>query len=151
MHDWSDDTFDWKGLDEAISYIDKMLRVYGRLPVMQAKEKWGTARIYTGFGWSGFHSITHPGHAFRRYPVWLWKLDILYFSKIFNVLNYLIVPFHQFLYKVVYQRAVNKWPHLFYEITDCADWHELLSDIPVPIGVTRTIIPTIKVEDDDAD
>ena len=29
-HDWSDETFDWKGLNDAIDYMYTIVSVYGR-------------------------------------------------------------------------------------------------------------------------
>jgi hypothetical protein len=48
FHHWSDKDFDWRGLDEAIDYIDKYITRWGlgTIRVLQAKEKFGLARIY---------------------------------------------------------------------------------------------------------
>ena len=67
-HDWSDETFDWKGLNEAVDFLDKNLRRFGHIAVRQSKEKFGTARIYCSLGFSQLHDITHPGYVYSRYP-----------------------------------------------------------------------------------
>lgn len=129
MHLWGEEDFDWKGLDEAINYIHKNL-LRGKIQVYQAKEKYGTARIYCSLGLYQFHSITHPGHAFSRYPKWLWNLDCRYGSKIVPFLfNWFIIPFHEQLYRKVYSNAVKKWSHLKEEILCCADYDELLKGV----------------------
>ena len=125
MHDWSDETFDWKGLSEAIDMIDSELRFW-RIGVRQTKEKFGTCRIYCSLGWSSLHSITHPGHCFSRYPQWLWTLDCYVLSKLIQPLNYIILPIHKWVYRNAYKKAVDKYPHLKEEICCMADFVELL-------------------------
>lgn len=128
MHDWSEKDFDWKGLDEAIYYLQKNL-LKGRIQVRQAKEKFGQARIYCNLGLYQFHCITHPGHCFSRYPKWLWKWDCVVGTKIVRCFNWLVIPFHKWLYRKVYSNAVKKWPHLKEEILCCADYDELLKGL----------------------
>lgn len=129
-HNWSDDSFDWKGLSEAIDYIQKWFRFW-RIGVMQAKEKFGTARIYLlgGLGVIQFHGLIYPGYCFSQFPKWLWKLDCLCGRWIFRWLNYLIIPFHVWLYRHIYENAVDRWPHLRDEILVDADIQELIEGI----------------------
>ncbi len=130
MHDWSEEIFDWAGLDKAIDYLDKNLRFWGRISVYQAKEKFGTARIYCSLGWNSLLGITHPGYYhYRPYPKWLMIFDIYVLSRIISSLNFIILPYHEWLYKKVYSNAVKKWPHLKKEILCCADYSELLKGI----------------------
>ena len=131
MHDWSDDTVDWEGIDNACTYIGVNLRRWGRVQVVQMKEKFGTVRVYThGLGIRSLHNITHPGHCFSRYPKWLWKLDCRIFSKIIPVLfNWWVIPYHKWLYRKLYKDMVKKYPHLREEILACADYHELLKGL----------------------
>jgi hypothetical protein len=126
MHDWSDDSIDWKGIGDAAYYIGANLRRWGRVGVTQTKEKFGTARVYCSFGWDQLHSITHPGHMHGRYPKWLWSIDCLYLSRCMWLVNWAVVPFHKWLYRYFYMRALKKWPHLAGEILLGADWTELL-------------------------
>jgi len=130
MHFWGEENFDWNGLNEAIDYIETNLVRWGRINVRQAKEKFGTARIYCSLGWAQLLSITHPKSVFNRYPKWLWKLDCHYGTKIIPFLfNWFIVPYHKWLYRKVYANAIKKWPHLKEEITCCADFSDLLKGI----------------------
>jgi hypothetical protein len=126
MHDWSDDSVDWKGIEDAAHYIGSNLRRWGRVGVSQTKEKFGTARVYCHFGWYQVHCITHPGYAYGRYPQWLWSLDCRYFSRCMWLVNWAVIPFHKWLYRYLYKRALKKWPHLTGEILLGADWTELL-------------------------
>jgi hypothetical protein len=129
MHQWGEENFDWKGLDDAILFIAINLKRWGRISVRQAKEKFGTARIYCSLGWLQFHCITHPGYVFSRYPNWLWHLDCDYGTKIVKIINYLVYPYHKWLYREVYKHAVAKWPHLKEEILCAADFDELLKGL----------------------
>jgi hypothetical protein len=125
-HYWGEEDFDWEGLDKAINFIDKNLVKWGRVNIRQSKEKYGTARIYCSLGWYQFHSITHPRACLNRYPKWLWVLDCDYGSKIVRLLNWIIFPYHKWLYKTVYYIACKRYPHLENEICCCADFVELL-------------------------
>lgn len=129
MHIWGDKDFDWKGLNDAIDYIETNLVKWGRINVSQAKEKYGTVRIYCSLGWYQFHSITHPRSCYSRYPKWLWKLDCIYGSKIVALINPLIYVYHKWLYRLIYAKAVRKFPHLKIEIVCCADFSELLKGL----------------------
>ena len=130
MHDWSDKDVDWKGISDSARYIGVNLRRWGRVDVRQYKEKFGTVRVYCSLGWGQFQSITHPGHMFRRYPEWLWKLDCRIGSKIIPFLfNWIIMPYHKWLYRKLYKDMVKKYPHLREEILLMADYDELLKDI----------------------
>ena len=127
MHCWGDKDFDWESLDKAIDFIDKNLVFWGRINVRQAKEKFGTARIYCSLGWYQLLSITHPRSCFNRYPKWLWNLDCKYGTKIIPFLfNWFIVPYHKWLYRKIYSLACKKYPHIKNEICYCADYDKLL-------------------------
>jgi hypothetical protein len=130
MHTWGEENVDWRGIYDSSEYIGCNLRKWGRVQVTQYKEKFGTVRIYIlGLGWRSLHNITHPGHCFSRYPKWLWSLDCKVFSKVIPLLNFIVVPFHKWLYKKLYKDMVKKYPHLKEEITCCADYKDLLGDI----------------------
>jgi hypothetical protein len=126
MHDWSDRNVDWKGISDAARYIAEYLVRWGRVGVRDYKEKYGTVRVYCSLGWYQFHSITHPRAAYSRYPPWLWRLDCRYGWRIFRPVNWLVIPFHKWLYRRAYRNAVRKWPHLREEILRAADFDELL-------------------------
>lgn len=128
MHDWGDESVDWEGIWYSAEYIGCNLRKWGRVQVVDYKEKFGTTRIYIhGLGWRALHNITHPGHCFSRYPKWLWSLDCLYLSKIIPFLfNWWVIPYHKWLYRKLYFDMVKKYPHLKQEILCCADYPDLL-------------------------
>ena len=125
-HDWSSDWPYFRDVGEAAYYIGNYLRKWGRVGVRDTKEKYGSCRVYLSLGWRQLHCITHPGHCFSRYPKWLWILDCKYLSKIVRLLNYIVVPYHTWLYNRAYQNAIKKWPHIREEILINADWPELI-------------------------
>lgn len=132
MHDWSDQSVDWDGIGNAAHYIGTELRKWGRVPVRDCKEKWGTVRVYCSLGWYSIHDITHPGYAFIQYK----KGGLLHylnyacwFNNIFRIVNIVIYPYHKWLYRKIYSNAVRKWPHLRDEILVQADFSELLEGI----------------------
>lgn len=126
-HHWGDEGVDWTGIADAADFIGHFLKKWGRVSVFQTKEKYGTARVYCSFGWSSLLGITHPGWChYGPYPKWLSYLDIHIFSRIVPFANFVVVPYHKFLYKLAYRKAITKWPHLTNEIVDGADWQELL-------------------------
>lgn len=128
MHNWSDKDVDWKGINDAAEYIGTNLVKYGRMDATH-KEKWGTVRVYVSMGWFQIHSITHPQSHYSQYPKWLWELDCSHGDKITRVLNIVAIPYHKFLYRLFYKRAIQKWPHLTKEIIYGADHMSLLSDL----------------------
>jgi hypothetical protein len=126
MHHWNDgDKVDWKGINDAAEYIGTNLAKYGRMSA-DYKEKFGTVRVYVIFGWYQIHSITHPRYHYSQYPKWLWHLDCNYGHYITAVLNLVAIPYHKFLYRLLYKRAVRKWPHLRDEIIYSADYYDEL-------------------------
>lgn len=129
MHTWGDKGVDWHGISDSAEEIGDFLVKWGRVNVRDTKEKYGTVRVYLDFGWYQVHSITHPRSMFNRYPKWLWSLDCKYFSRVFKYINYLVVPYHIWLYKLAYKRAVLKRPHLIAEIMYGADFDELLTGL----------------------
>lgn len=140
MHDWSDDSIDWQGIGEAARFIALNLKRWGRVNVMDWKEKWGTVRVYCSFGFYGLHEITHPGHAYIRYKKGgiLWHIN---YSKMMRwltryILNPIVVPYQTWLYTYLYGRALQKWPHLRLEILSGADYSELLKKYGVHIVKT---------------
>ena len=129
MHRWGDENVDWAGICDAARFIGERLRKWGRVHVSQYKEKWGTVRVYCYLGWLQVHSLTHPGHAFSRYPKWLWRLDCRLGPPLMHLLNLVAVPYHKWLYRRTYAQAVRRWPHLRKEILCAADWPELLKGL----------------------
>lgn len=125
-HDWSDKNVDWMGIEAAASYIYSYCYKWGRLGG-QAKEKYGTVRFYTSFGWLSLHTLIYPGYHFNQFPTWLWKLDIDYISPVIDKLfGSLFRKWQQYIYSKAYNNAVKRWPHLREEILSCADWPECI-------------------------
>jgi len=126
MHHWGQTDFDWASLDKAIDFIDTNLVRWGRVNVMQAKEKFGTCRIYCHFGWYQFHSITHPRSHFSRYPKWLWEWDCTWGHRILKPIQPIVYAYHKWLYRTLYKIACDRYPHIVEEICVMADYVELL-------------------------
>lgn len=156
MHTWGDEKVDWKGIGDAADYIGHKLRRWGRINVTTTKEKWGRVCVYCNFGWSQLFSITHPGYVYSRYPNWLWHLDCIYFSRVVRRLNWLIVREQKWWYRVIYTRAIHKWPHLVKEILYGADYPEELIALYIATktpwnwsgDVPKGCIPPVPTPDD---
>lgn len=128
MHDWGEEDFDWKGLNDAGEYISGWLVRWMRQPIFQTKEKFGTLRIYCSFGWSSFYSIWRPRHCWIA-KWWPYKFDLWISNFIMPTLNKVVVPAQQKAYAWRYKKAVQKWPHLYAEIVSCADAGELFEGV----------------------
>jgi len=123
MHYWGDDSVDWKGIDEAGQYIGRNLKRYGRVSVFQVKEKFGEVVVACSLGVSSLLQLTHPGYCYYKpYPKWLMRLDIYVISPMLSPLNYMVMPYHKWLYRYVYKLSLRKWPHLKCEILGGAEW-----------------------------
>lgn len=129
-HYWRDESFDWRGLSKACGFIGENLRKWGRVDVTQWKEKYGECRVYCRIGISMFHQIIWPGYCYNQYPYkFLWVLDCKYFRFISPVINLIAIPYHKWLYRKLYAKAVKDYPHLHDEILDAADFDELLEGL----------------------
>lgn len=126
MHDWSEESVDWEGINAAASYIGLWLRKWARMQVRDYKEKYGTVRVYCSFGWNEFHDIVYPGYCWYR-QYWPVALDhfLSYKTPLMRWINLLVYPIHKYLYVWRYKKAVQKWPHLYREIVSAADWGKL--------------------------
>lgn len=118
-HDWSDEDFDWKGLNEAQDFIRKYVKTWSRCNVI-TKEKYGTIRYEWLFppGGSvryGFHIklpyFTRSNKYMDNIPIVLWRWqDSIIYRLWFKLGVYT-------LNKAVH-KAVKKWPHLKDEILE---------------------------------
>jgi len=124
-----EEDIDTRIAEEAAHMIATYLKKYGRVNVFQAKEKYGTVRVYCTLGFYNIHSITHPGYMYYRYPKWLTKIDFLIGVRIASLLNKIIIPYHCWLYKKAYKKAIDKFPFYKENIISCADFPELLNDL----------------------
>lgn len=113
---------------EIADNIGDVCSKWGRIAVTQTKEKYGTARVYCGFGVSSLHQLIFPRYVYRHrhYPEWLWKLDIDYLSRIVSFFNFIIIPYQHAIYRYAYWKYIKKYPDLFDEITSAMDWPEVL-------------------------
>jgi len=132
IHYWGEDV-DWVGINKSARYIGQNLKRFGRINVRDYKEKFGTVRVYCSLGWGCLFNITHPGwvsYKVAGYPKWIMKLDIYWLSKIIPFLfNWWVIPYHKWLYRHLYKKAIKKWSHLREEIICCADYFELLGGL----------------------
>lgn len=132
MHTYYDDDagkVDWNGIESAASFIGDYCRKWGRICVMQTKEKYGTARVYTSFGWTSLHSLVYPGYCYSQFPNWLWNMDCDYIGPVIRCLiEPWFIKWQYFIYRRAYRLAIKKWPHLFEEITRCMDFQKLLPE-----------------------
>lgn len=104
MHHWKDKNVDWSGLYDAAYYIATYLGRYGRIHVMDYKEKWGEVRVYI-----------------------LWGMEDRWIP--YSRLNPILIPYQKWIYRRAYANAIRKWPHLRNEILNGADWQELLEGL----------------------
>ena len=127
MHVWGEEGVDWKGIDDAASYIALNLRRWGRIQVTDYKEKWGTVRVYCHFGCEALFWFVYPGWVYYQWPDWVAKIDRSDISHfLWRAFERILVPYQVYVYKAVYNKAVKRWPHLRQEIlTDC-DYPDLV-------------------------
>jgi hypothetical protein len=132
VHNWGSGWPYFRDVEEAAQYIRDFMVTWGRVPVRDAKEKFGQVRVYCSFGWSSIHDITHPGYAYIQYPKllrWLYYQTLGLQGLIFRVINLVVIPYHEWLYRLAHKRAVAKFPHIREEILGAPDWEELLKGL----------------------
>lgn len=112
----------------AAEEIGLFLRKWGRVPVRQYKEKYGTVRVYCNLGWHCLHDIFYPGYVYCQFPKWLWGFDVYHGPKVlkYTGLNWLSVKYHMFLYRYAYEKAIAKYPEIRDNILNFADHKNLL-------------------------
>jgi len=113
----------------AAHFIHEYLVRYGRISVRQSKEKFGTVRVYCSLGYRGFFGLLNPGHVYVHWPKWLYGLDLKYGRRVMQFLNKLIVPYHKFIYRRAYKKAVEKYPAIRENILCTADYPYLLEGL----------------------
>ena len=129
MHDWEDNTVDWKGIWAAADFLQSYCRRWGRI-FCHGKEKYGTIRLSVSMGWESLHGLVYPGYGYSQFPQWLWTLDCLYIAPVIRRLfGPLIRRWQVFIYRRAYRLALKQWPHLRKEILTCADGRELLEGL----------------------
>jgi hypothetical protein len=99
-HHWSDETFDWKALDNAMSFIYKYSQI-AKLNVMM-KEKYGTIR-YEFYPFWGF-----------RKTKWIARLQLYWFES--------IVLLSTLKYRHIAEEILNDTPRLA-DMTPKIPWY----------------------------
>ena len=115
--------------DAAAYFIHEYLVRYGRISVRQSKEKYGTVRVYCSLGYWGFYGLFYPGRVWIHWPRWLNDLDWKIGRPVMQVLNKVIVPYHKFIYRRAYKKAIEKYPHIKKRILGTADFSNLLEGL----------------------
>ena len=131
MHSYGDSDFtdaNFLEVEDAAYFIGGWLRKWVRMEVIQIKEKFGTVRVYGGFGWHSLYSIWRPHYCWV--PMW-WpsKIDKFLSSFLLPLLNKIFVPMQKKAYAWRYKKAVQRWPYLYEEIVCCADFGELFEGV----------------------
>lgn len=134
MHHWGGDFKYFGEVGDAADEIGSFCRRWGRIPVTQTKEKYGTVRVYCTFGCSDLQGLLYPGYHYVQ-PL----LGRRFASVIPERLNYaimtfpflrpfrsLIVRWQRAVYRMAYKRAITKYPMIREEILCVADWDEYL-------------------------
>jgi len=103
-------------LEDAAEWIGINLSRWGRISVLQTKEKYGTARVYCKFGHNELSELFYPFCDYRPRLGWFGRIEWLP-----RIYNWLLVPYQQRLYRIIYDRALKKWGHLADEILSGAD------------------------------
>ena len=135
MHSYyTEPDFDYALIDDIASKIGEGLVKWGRVAVRQCKEKYGTVRVYVGFGVRDLTQLIWPRYMYRpsNCPKWLW--DIQYTKAndvIFGLINKIVVPYHIWLYRRMYRLAVKQHPEYKVEILVMADYSEYLKGLGI--------------------
>jgi len=130
MHTYGDEGIDWEGIDASASEIARFIARWGRIHVAQYKEKFGTVRVYCTMGVDSLHGLIFPFHNWIHNG-WPYQWDIDLTDKIRKYVNWALVPWQKFIYRLAYKRAIKRRPHLINEILCCADYHEALEGLGV--------------------
>lgn len=129
MHSWGSwpDKY-FNQVENAAEEIGTFIARWGRMGVMQTKEKFGTVRVYCHFGFDCIHGLIWPRHCWIH-KLWPYKIDLLMSSLLGRILNIILIPYQKFIYRLAYKRAVKKYPHLREEIFSCVDFGEVLEGV----------------------
>ena len=121
MHFWGDSFQHFDDVERAAYEIGSFCRRWGRIGVVQTKEKFGTVRVYCSFGLIYLHELLYPGYCYVRGPYWLMTLPL--FKHVPTLW------LQKRVYRAAYERALKKYPHIREEILHCADWPEYLEGL----------------------
>jgi hypothetical protein len=127
MHTWGDD-FDFSGVENAAEFIAEYIAKYGRIIVMQYKEKFGTVRVYCSVGFNCFYSLLNPRKIYIN-PKWPYLLDLKISAFLSPLMNFVLRPLQKYVYRRAYKLAIKKYPHLKEEILYSCDYPEFLGGL----------------------
>ncbi len=113
-------------LDVAADWIGTQLARYGRINILQTKEKYGEVRVYVIMGAHSLLSLYRPHTAYYYRNDFERFLDMI---KVPAIIDRLIYKYQTIVYRAVYKRAIKKWPELRTNILDGADNSELLGGL----------------------
>jgi hypothetical protein len=115
---------------QAAEYIGENLKRWGRVNVMQYKEKFLTVRCYCSLGFFEiFHGLIYPGYCWIQWPRWMHSIDIFLGCYLSPLVNLFVVPYQKWLYRYLYKKAYKKFPLLKDRLIGFADFPELLKGI----------------------
>ena len=129
MHHWGDKDSQGRDIcyrvEDAADYIGSFLAKWGRINVLQAKEKFGTVRIYSSWGWSCFHGIIWPSHCWIH-KWWPYSLDLWLSGWLLPIFVWLTEWYRRYIYRLAYKKALKKWPDIRHEILSSVDYEEIM-------------------------
>jgi hypothetical protein len=106
-------------LSDVAYEIARDLRRYGLINVTQCKEKWGEVRVYCSFGLSSLHGMFYPGYVYNQFkPIMRWVDDKLFKPWFWRMINTVMIPYQEWIYSRVYNKAISKYfyyaPNIYY-------------------------------------
>ncbi len=133
-----------KRVHDIPEYIAKRLIRYGLISVQDHKTKYGSIRVYVSFGihdlldlfeiviYSNGIWFLYTRTSFYKSKGYYYFKDtligkLLRKARIPDIINdFLIIPYQKLIYKMVYRRAIRKFPNFKYNMLDGADYPELI-------------------------
>lgn len=131
MHSWGDEFKHFEDVGVCADEIGAFCVRWGRIGVTSTKEKYGTVRVYCVFGLYSLHSLIFPRFVFRNpsFPIWLYRLDSKITWRLFRAFQRPCVWYQSKIYRLAYQRALKRYPHIKEEILSDADYPEYLEGL----------------------
>jgi len=125
-HEWGSEFKYFEDVENVASEIGDYCCKWGRIPVRQTKEKYGTVRVYSGWGIENLFWFVKPNYCFYQWSQKIRSFDNAIFGIFFMLLRKPIFAWQRFIYNKAYQMAVKKYPHIREEILTDADWPEYI-------------------------
>lgn len=125
-------------LREVQTSVEKNLRRWGRI------ETWGTCNgrtvdIYTRFWDGSLHALLWPSAGTLRVPWWLYVADLRISERVarYTGVRSLVRIYQRWVYRLVYSRAVRRWPDHAEALLDGVCETSLLLDL---IRTTKQLV-----------